>query len=260
MTPRPSLAYPSAELSLLSKLENLFIDWKTQFIQTHGSSELDADGIVCDGFYPYYLNQPYRILFVGREALEIVSLNYLNVQARTYVETKRVGDGPNAQHLNSSKFHSRLLHISHGIIHGMIPWGDIPDADIIGDTFATDSGISFAFMNMSKLSNESGEWKADWDLIDKSIRQSISPRNFIEEEIALLQPQIVITMGLGTRLHALGQVEPISEGPALECYWLTSGSNRALLLNTFHFSAYGKDKDDVTDFYQPICEAIKQHL
>ena len=214
--------------------------------------------MVFDGFYPYYFSQKKRILFIGREALGLAGLNYLEVLYKCYHKEKRIGGQP----LNKHKFHARMLRIAYGIVNDKPLWKDIPYASTIGDTFGTANGLSFAFMNISKLSNERerGGWAANWNRINTAYRLSTEPegRNFIREEIAILQPDIVITMRLNEKIDfkLLGQLNGVLHtSEKAKSFWLDCNGHRALLIDTWHFSAPRKKADK--DFYIPICDAEK---
>jgi len=74
--------YPSQERKLLEKLVVLFTKWQTEFRLHEKKSGsiihgLSADDMTFDGFYPYYLSQDPKILFVGREARDISGMNYI---------------------------------------------------------------------------------------------------------------------------------------------------------------------------------------
>jgi len=250
----PKIAYPDDEKPKLVLLENLFRDWHQHFANPGSGLDREvADGMVFDGFYPHYFRQNKRILFIGREALEIADLNYLEVLYECYRgKEKRIGNQP----LNKHKFHARMIHIAYGIVHDKPLWQDIPYASEIGDTFGMPSGLSFAFMNISKLSNESGGWAADWGLINTAFRLSTEGRNFIQEEIAILDPHIIITMGLGDKITALGRLTNIHASEKAKTYWLDHSGRRALLIDTWHFSA--PRKKAVTDYHDPIRDAIQR--
>jgi hypothetical protein len=239
----------------MEKMQRLFEDWHACF--TAGASQLEKhtpDDIVCDGFYPHYFSQKRRILFVGRESRQISGYNYLEVLDSAYRVGKKIG----GRSLNTNKVHSRMLRITHGLLNGLPEWSAIPEASEIGDTFGTEAGISFAFMNLSKLSNEADEWQSDWPAIEAAHRLSNETRRFSEEEIAILQPHIVITMNLGEKLAALGTLERIEALESVTAWWLDSSGHRSLLIDTFHFSAWSKQ--DVRDFYGPISEVVHRHL
>ena len=249
-----SIPYPENEKSKLELLEKLFREWHQHFATDNSGLEKQAaDEMVFDGFYPHYFSQKRRILFIGREALEIACLNYLEVLYSCYRgKDKRIGN----QSLNRHKFHARMLHIAYGIVNDKPEWTDIPYASEIGSTFGTASGLSFAFMNLSKLSNESGGWMADWTLINAAYRLSTESRNFIQEEVAILEPHIVITMCLREKIASLGRLTQIHTSEQANSFWLDNNGHRSLLIDTWHFSA--PRKKAVTDYYAPICDAIRR--
>lgn len=250
----PKLDYPDNEKPNLALLENLFREWHQRFTSTGSGLEKHvADGMVFDGFYPHYFSQKKRVLFVGQEALEIAGHNYIEVLYKCYhSKDKRIGN----QSLNRYKFHARMLHIAYGIVHEKPLWRDIPYASRIGDTFGMANGLSIAFMNISKLSNESGRSAADWNLINTAYRLSTEGRNFIREEVAILQPDIVITMCLNDKIASLGQLTKIHASEKANSFWLDYDGHRALLIDTWHFSA--RRKKAVEDYYLPICDAIRR--
>jgi hypothetical protein len=249
----PNIPYPTNEEPKLALLEILFRQWHQHFSCVASAFEKHkADDMVFDGFYPYYFSQKKRILFIGRESRDISGCNYIDLLYRAYRETKWIGD----QHLNVNKFHSRMIYIAYGIMNGMPTWQDIPDASKIGDTFGGPGGLSFAFMNISKLSNDSVNWPSDWDVINAAHEHSTQGHNFNREEVAILEPHIVITMNLGGKIASLGQLTQIHSSELANSCWLDSGGHRSLLIDTWHFSAF--TKDDIADFYVPICDAIRR--
>jgi len=250
---QPSISYPDNEKPKLDLLENLFRDWHQHFANTDSTTGKHlADDMVFDGFYPHYYSQRKRLLFVGWESVDIAGSHYIDILHRCYRETKRIGD----RHLNQSAFHYRMFYAAYGILNGMPSWQEIPPADKIGDTFGEPDGLSFAFMNISKLSNQKG-WPADHGAIDAACALSTQPRNFIQEEVAILEPQVVISMTKrrGDKIASLGQLTSIHVSDQAHSYWLVSGGHRSLLINTWHFSAH---KPDIEGFYAPICDEIRR--
>jgi hypothetical protein len=249
---RLSLEFPENERNRREKLIELFTEWRAAMTEALPDDKKPlAEGFVWDGFYPYYFNQPLKILFVGKESLDLAGCDYLEEILNAYRETKKIGK----QHLNVHRFHNRLLYVAYGLIHRNWRWQDIPYADRIGDDFATSKGISFAFMNVSKFSNESENWQADIGLMQTSVASSSDSRSFVQEEIALLAPDLVISMNLGPFLDALGSRDLEVFGKNVNRSLLTSAGHKSLLLNTWHFS-YLKAKD-IEDIYLPICDAVE---
>lgn len=244
----------AAERLLLDKLDNLFVRWRSSIHNLARSHGLHDSDFVTDGFHPYYLNQNVKILFVGRESRGISGCDNMRVLFQAY-KNKRIGK----QHINSNLFHKRMLYIAYGLNNGMCDWtNDIPYADIIAEKFGTSNGISFAFMNLSKFSNESDEWQSNWSMIGKSADASNSGvANYIHEEISILSPDLIITMNLGEHLPVLGAVTPITPGKPVGTYWYNESARKTLLLDTFHFTAL--KKHDINDFYAPICDAMREH-
>ena len=218
----PEIPYPDNEKLKLASLENLFRDWH-QYFSSVGSELKDyhADDMVFEGPYPYYFRQPKRILFIGWESRQISGYNYIDLLSYNYRHRKWIGD----QHLNANKFHSLMLYITYGVVNGFIDWKDIPDASVIGDTFGTADGVSFAFMNISKLSNEADSRTANWDVINTAYQLSIRDRNFIKDQVAILEPDIVISMGLGDKMDSLGERSLIYSSDDVDCYRLVSAGH-----------------------------------
>ncbi len=251
--------YPPNEKPKLDLLENLFRDWHQHFKNNNDSSlkphEQSADEMVFDGFYPYYFSQEKKILFIGMETYDMAGgNNYIEDLYDCYSRKKCVGDWS----LDRYPIERRLLKIAYGILNGMPEWNKIDKAVKLSDTFGVPKGWSFAFMNISKLSNNSGKSAADWPLINTSFRLSTEGcRNFIEEEIAILEPHIVIAMNLeDQKLASLGKLSAsIHNSADVHSFWLESGGHRSLLIHSWHFSAPGKK--DIANYYDPICDAIR---
>lgn len=249
--------YPENEIDKLHALESLFVAWHQHFLCCRSRlSKHSADDMVCDGFYPYYFEQPRRILFIGREARDISGFNYIELLYSAYKKTKMIG----TQALNASRFHSRMFYLTYGIMNNFPEWRDIPYASVIADTFAESGGLSFAFMNISKFSNDGSNWQSDWDVINVShdVSASGAGRNFLQEEIALLEPHVVVTMNLGAKIESLGSLSPISDGSLPRAFWLDTIGNRSLLVDAWHFSA--PRKRDIPDYYEPIKGMVTKNL
>lgn len=106
-------------------------------------------------------------------------------------------------------------------------------------------------MNLSKFSNDSDNWQANWALIDSfttAFKDEVV--NYFNKEIEILNPDLIITMNLEGRLSVLGQVELLKPGSALSYHQLTVNERQIPLFDTYHFSAIGKSGEH--DFYNPI--------
>lgn len=252
------LNYPESELELKDKIDRLNDKW-LDFVKIQLGNEYSGnvdDLFVSDGFYPYYTCQKKKILFIGREALEIGGTNYMEFLYEAYLE-KRIG----GMTLNQHKFHSTMLYLTYAIEHEVYQWEEIPYADEFISGFAQPKGISNAFMNLSKFSNESGEWSADNSLIDSFIAASLqSPVNFFAAEIDLLAPDIIFGMNLGERMKCFGTFEsPRMYGNNDVCIQTlkTLSGKSYPYLDCWHFSAPSKSAKN--DIFYPVIEALKDN-
>ena len=253
--PSENLQYPETEKNKLKELEILFNEWYDIVKRSDSFRDYSEKDLVFDGFYPYYFSQKIKILFIGRESIDLHGANYIEKLYSAY-KSHYIGD----QHINANSFARRLMYVSYGILNNIPEWQNVPFADKIADNFATPSGISFAFMNVSKFSNIGEKWQADWELIEKSFKDSISnSKNLIQSEIDILNPDVIITMNLGDKINSFGNLSVIQKDDKnVHEYWVeTEGNKRYLLLNSFHFTAF---KNDLSTFYNPICEATYRNL
>lgn len=255
-----NIVYPDNEKKKLNELEVLFQEWYKNILDKDPNN---AKRVVFDGFYPYYFSQKIRILYIGRESLGLKGENYISSLFKAY-KNKKIGDTG----INKYKFHCRMFYITYGIISSIdnwekgqkyFEWKDIPYASQLIETFATEEGFSFAFINISKFSNESGHYKADWESINRSLELSISGNdNFVKKEIEILDPQIIVSMNLGKEiLKSLGWTL-INESENVNTYQKeNSNDDRVILLDAFHFSA---NKSGEYNFYIPIISIVEEIL
>lgn len=237
------------EQKLHAELLSLLDEWKKIVCTDQTSSNLFVE----DGFYPFYTQQPVKILFVGREALGMAGLNYINVLFDAY-KNKVVG----GKSLDTYKFHRLLFYIAYRIIHRETDWKKIPYASELADNFGTTSGISFAFMNLSKFSNESTSWEADNLLIDSFLEKSQKAKeNLFNKEIELLSPDLIFTMNLEGRINFLGEITERQNGNDIDFMRLKAGTRQIPLLNTWHFAS--PNKSDYQHYYKPIVETLQNH-
>jgi hypothetical protein len=251
----PSIAYPDFELAKLKELDELFQQWYMEAKNNVLPDGYSAEDLVFDGFYPYYTRQNQKILFIGRETRGMPGCHYIDVLLKAYKENK-IGN----QHINTNLFAKRMFYVAHGIINGFPEWDKIPWAVEISKSFGTEKGISFSFMNISKFSNDSdSSWQSNWELINASYKLASEGRKtFIAREIEILEPDIIISMNLGDKMDAFGEVKEIERTHRVNAHILNTATKKnILLLDTFHFAAPGKN--DESDFYTPIGVAIRKH-
>jgi len=249
------IVYPGNEKNKLNELEKLFQEWYKNILTNDPEN---AERMVFDGFYPYYFSQKVRILYIGRESLGLEGKNYISALFNAY-KRKKIG----GKDIDNHQFHYRMFYITYGIIQSIenwekgqktIEWNNIPKASQLAETFATEEGFSFAFMNISKFSNESDSWKADWPSIYPFIDSSV---DFIKKEIEILDPHVIVSMNIGEkRIKSLGW-ELIDKSEKVYTYQKNnSNDDRVILLDTFHFSAFKKFDED--DFYIPIINIVEK--
>lgn len=242
------MQYTDIEANINRKLVVLFDEWR-ETIQSNG---LCCDDFVADGLYPYFSEQNKKILFIGRESLGLSGCDYIEALYDDY-KKGRIDDDS----INSYKFHSLMFYLSWAINNSFPDWKTIPYASELADQFAIQGGFSFAFMNLSKFSNESDSWQADWALIDSFIDVSKHPtKNFFNEQIRLVNPDIIITMNLQGRLQALGSLDVIdhTSNANICCYLLSVDGKKIPLYDMFHFSAPNKKGDG--NYYTPLKTAM----
>jgi hypothetical protein len=205
---------------------------------------------VADGFFPQYTEQKRKILFIGRESVQIGSC-YIDVLYKAYKEGLVGGKA-----LDQYLFHSRLLKIAYGFTHECCPWTEIPEASEIAATFAEPGGLSFALMNFCKLSNETGGSALDRQAVAAFLEISrAAGKQFFNREINVIQPDLIITMNFEDNwLYSLGTLADLKKVKGVDGYLLAVGDRQIPLLNSFHFSAWNKTDPD--DFYDPLVEAF----
>lgn len=240
--------YPIDEHSLLIRINHLMDLWEERIsFLGEDFSEL----FVRDGFAPYYTHQRVKILFIGKEALEIAGFDYMvDIIKKCYNENSLGG-----KTINQYQFHALMNYIAYGINNKIKTYTELPWASDIASNFGKPGGISFAFMNVSKFSNESGNWYADKNLIETFITASSqSDFNLFSKEIDLLEPDLIIGMNLKNWYDALGDSCDFVRNfnGCVDYYHLKTENGEYPLFDSYHFS-YMVNKD--TYFYTPIINA-----
>lgn len=243
--------YPEHEQSKLSQLNALLTEWYENAKSKTFINGLKADDLVFDGFYPYFTEQPIKILFIGRESLGLSGTNYINLMHHLYKTEMRIGD----KSLNQSQFHALMLRVNYAL-NKNTPWEDVPDAMTIAQDFAEPGGTSFAFMNLSKLSNESEDsYQADWPLIDCFTNAfKDEETNFFNKQIEIIDPDIIITMNLESRLNLLGEITVIGYEKNAGYCSLRCSDREIPVMDLYHFSAVKSHKET---FYDPVVRGMQ---
>lgn len=258
--------YSPEELKLRETLLALLEEWWKQV-----GDPKEGDGcFVYDGFYPNYLAQKPKILFLGRDAYDIWEDNYIDKFLPHYLSGQ--WNSQTGESINSAKFHKMLIEVAYGILHEC-SWNksaeepekeSVPYASEICESGRIFEQVSFAFMNLCKWSHWSGEGcgvYADWNAIGEFVEKSMAGgRNFIMEEIALLAPDIIITMNFQEDV-----IKKFTGGSAIlvdatnpDCfvYRLELPHGTAMLFDSWHFAS---TKSEEYCIYNPLFEQIDRY-
>jgi len=238
-----------------------------------------VDGFYHDGFYPQYLNQPLKILFVGREAWGDVKGDYIQTVGH-WLTTEEKDGGWN---VNLYPFHRRQFYMAYGLISAVkrcqnngnrdlarsdFPaWKDVPWAEEMAKKiFAKTNGevdvgglnsISWAFMNLSKICNSSGSWETDYSVYTPFVQDH---QEQIKKEIKELNPHLIIGANVYELVSLLEYGEKDARNANCHYYYNPAvhkdGHVFPPLLNCYHFSAIKKEQ---TCFYDSVMDVLMEH-
>ncbi len=179
------------------ELSAWFEDFKAQIAQKEdivfvddGKAYKAVDYLNLDGFYPGYFSAKRRVLFIGRESREVSGCNRME----TDIEFLR----NNNINKVGFAFWQRVFYVVYGIQHeGKVPFRVIPYANEIKEACVKANSFPFAFINLSKYSNDSKSWKADYVLMNRFLEDAeLGRRNYLREQISILDPDIIISCNL----------------------------------------------------------------
>ena len=240
--------YEVGEKDMLCRLDDLFKEWKAKL--PGDEKELFNR----DGFYPGYSRQKVRILFVGREACYMAGRNYIEYMYNSF-KSGYIGKWT----VNQYPFHRRQAYIAYGILkslEGGLEWHwPCWDAVPVASDICKDVGekISWAFINLSKLSNQTGDWHRDgnryWPFVNDE-----GNKNRLRDQIGILNPDIIV----GANVPELADILCYGEPPDTSnenCY-LYYEKGLPLFLNCYHFAAI---KGDEKFFYEPVGKVLEEH-
>ena len=194
------------------------------------------------------------MLFVGRESRWLSLLGSDSIVANiNFFKT---------QNVNSNAFWRNCLYMLYGIQHeGKIPYSEVPYADEIAKKMVATNEFGFALMNISKYTNNSDEGGTrNIELMNRFLEDSeLEKRNFFQEELKLLEPDIIITANLwdcGVKDEYLAQcfpgkwIDELSSIPKIANHWKYDLAGKQVdVINTYHFSSR---KSAEEFFYEPV--------
>ena len=257
----------SSEQSIKKKLKDLMTDWretikgKEKIKFSDDEKEYFAEEYFCsDGFYPGYFSteNKTKILFIGREARYASQKDRVESDIESFKEDVKC--------VNASSYWRRILYIAYGIANEGCIYSDVPYASEILNEFLENDRFNFAIMNISKYSNDSKNGgKSNWSLINRFLKDSdLNIRNFIREEIELLEPDLIITANLFNGKIDRTELEKVfsltrcdSIVGKVDLYKVTIKNRTIKLMDTYHFSKPGSDK---TLYYEPVMELYKKYF
>ena len=176
--------------------------------------------------------------------------------------------------VNSYPFHRRQFYIAYGILRFFgsnqgeryFPeWNDVPWAsEMAHKIFAKLHGvaingldsISWAFINLSKFSNETDNWQTDYSGRYLPFVNDDYNRCCLKEQISILQPHLIIGSNAGELKDVLGYED--CDTTEKECFYYPPTPDGCFppFLDCYHFAAI---KGDENGFYIPVCKVIKKH-
>lgn len=260
-----SIYFSKDEQRLAAELGALFNEWMA-LIKTKKAIEFADDKkfypaidyFNTDGFYPGYLLNKIKVLFIGREG------RYEAGKDRIQSDLKIWRENPDL--CLNTPFWRRVFYILYGIrTDGKFSFGDIPPAINILNEMNRTGNYGFAFMNISKYANGSENGgSADYNLINRFLADSeLDKRNFLREEIQILNPDVIIAMNLWNGKidqNELDKVFPpedfsgnLSKQKNISVYNFSLNGKNVKFLDMYHFSS---PKSDREDFYEPAMSAI----
>lgn len=255
------------ESEMAKSLKELENKWRGH-IDKSQSLSVHAKLFNMDGFYPFYTQQKVRILFVGREACRMQKKNYIS----TVCPCIR-NDNFNGWTVNQYPFHRRQFYLAYGILQffgsnqrEFPKWEDVPWAsDMARNIFAKSHGeaingldsISWAFINLSKFSNETDNWQTDYSSRYLPFVNDDVNRSNLKEQIRILNPHLIIGANVGELRDMLGYNVCDQTQKACFYYPPTSDGCYPPFLDCYHFAAI---KSDQKGFYNPVREVIMNHV
>ncbi|MDR2865656.1 MAG: hypothetical protein LBV68_08610 [Spirochaetaceae bacterium] len=257
-----SSLFSGEEIQKRQQVVSLMSDWEDEIARKY-KNEPDEEYwegqdplsyFIADGFSPGYFNQKTKVLFIERETRGMCeNRDWFQQMIKNFKNT------PNPNH-NKNSFTRHLLYIVQGIkSEGKYKYENLEEANDYAKEIVSTNDYGFAFMNMSKYSNWTPHFNADYDFINQFLEDSnLENRNYFREEIEILSPDVIITGNLWNGYIEQKYLDLCFGKVELKKVYdmsniVVNGKN-VKILNTYHLADYShKDKED---FYNPIMELI----
>jgi hypothetical protein len=244
-------------------INSLMYDWKKEVKNNRENSKGKKSDCYFngDGFFPGYYNQKKKLLFVGREARWVASGPYPEDYIADFINWFKYNDDH-----NKKSFTRHILYIAYGIKNnGILKFEEVKEktANGIAKEMVKNNDYGYAMMNISKYSNEKDSGAiADKKLINRFLEHSpLDKRNYFQEELAILEPDIIITGNLWKGninenyldlcFGKMKKTKEIEDKAAL--YEIKIAQRKIKLIDIYHFSSRYKDKEY---FYDPIMKLV----
>ena len=253
--------YEDLKAQISQKEDIVFVD--------DGKAYKAVDYLNLDGFYPGYYSAKPRVLFIGRESREASGCNRMETDIE-FIRNNNINKVGFA-------FWQRVFYVVYGIRHdGKIPFTDVPYANEIKESCVNANSFPFAFINLSKYSNDSKNWQADYVLMNRFLEDAeLGRRNYLREQISILDPDIIISCNLwgDDRInHDLldlifppadfsRKIPELSTDGVSNVYDFRFEGKNIRFIDLYHFSAVRVGETmgyelDKTYYYDPVMKAV----
>lgn len=256
--------YSDFEKQKNKELNSLFSDWIKQLSKNktpidNGKKEktTPADCFAKDGFFPGYFDENnLRVCFIGRETRLIGGHDFRDT-------TKEFFDDPDPK----NSWWRRILKIMYGIQNnGEIEFEKLNTINILNEMYDSNK-YGFAVINISKFSNDHpNNWESNTNLIDRFLKDSeLDKRNFFNEELEILSPDVIITANLWNGLikkeylnlclppEKFINEKKLKDNVAIY-YEFNLNDKKIDFIDLYHFSTPGKS--DKYCYYNPVMKIL----
>lgn len=258
--------YSDFEKQKNKELESLFSDWIKQLSKNKepidNGNKNKTTPKACfakDGFFPGYFDEDnLKVCFIGRETRKIGGYDFRDTTKEFF----------EVDFSNQNNWWRRILYIMYGIDHqGKYTYEKIkPAFEILQDMQKTNK-YRFAVINISKFSNDHpNNWESNTTLIDRFIKDSeLDKRNFFNEELEILDPDVIITANLWNGLikeeymnlclpsDNFSPCKYMKDGVAQYGDYKLNGKI-IKFIDLYHFSTPGKSDKDC--YYNPVMKVL----
>lgn len=256
--------YSDFENQKNKELESLFSDWIKQLSKNktpidNGNKEktTPADCFAKDGFFPGYFDENnLKVCFIGRETRLIGGYDFRDTTKEFF----------EIDFSNNNNWWRRILKIMYGIQNnGEIEFEKLNTIDILNEMYDSNK-YGFAVINISKFSNDHpNNWESNTNLIDRFLKDSeLDKRNFFNEELEILSPDVIITANLWNGLikeeylnlclppEKFINEKKLKDNVAIY-YEFNLNGKKIDFIDLYHFSA---KKSDKYCYYNPVMKIL----